>query len=351
MKIIIADDHPLVLDGVREMVRLAFPEAELMLARSYPELLGLLTDCADADLILLDLKMPGMSEISGFRTVREKAPEVPLVVLTGNESPSAAKYVIESGARGYILKSANEIEIGDALAAVLKGETYVSDNFIRLAEPADPNTQKEIESRIRHSLDEPSNIQSDMLNLLPIGVIMVDPLGRVLFLNKEASEILSQCEEITIDHGGNFLITNAARNKELRSAVIKATEGKNEFCTALSLANSPSLQPLNLLVTSMPGFSTDEQRKVIVFITDSSRHRPPEQSVLRQLYDLTQAEAKIVRALLQGLKVDEAAMDLGISVSTVRSHLKRIFSKTGTNSQSGLIRLVMTGPAIMARGN
>ncbi len=68
----------------------------------------------------------------------------------------------------------------------------------------------------------------------------------------------------------------------------------------------------------------------------------PTLEALGQIYGLTPAEAEVVQLLAKGLPLDEIAADRGISLNTVRSHLKHVFSKTGTSRQGELLGLVMT---------
>ena len=78
------------------------------------------------------------------------------------------------------------------------------------------------------------------------------------------------------------------------------------------------------------------------------RHRPRSiaQSLLQQLYDLTPSESATAAHLFRGLRPTQVAEALGISVHTVRSHAKRVFTKCHVKSQSELVRLLALGPGI-----
>ena len=67
--------------------------------------------------------------------------------------------------------------------------------------------------------------------------------------------------------------------------------------------------------------------------------------VLQGLYSLTQAEAELVGLLAQGLSLEEAARQRSVTMNTVRSQLKQVFSKTDTKRQGQLVRLVLSGVA------
>ncbi len=67
-------------------------------------------------------------------------------------------------------------------------------------------------------------------------------------------------------------------------------------------------------------------------------------SMLRNIYDLTRAEARVVATLLNNPNVENAANTLHVSLSTVRTHLKHIYRKTGTKRQTALLHKIVTGP-------
>jgi DNA-binding CsgD family transcriptional regulator len=68
---------------------------------------------------------------------------------------------------------------------------------------------------------------------------------------------------------------------------------------------------------------------------------------LRKLYGLTPAEQRVVSALVAGASVRDAAGQMGITLNTIRRHLKQIFAKMGVARQSDLVRLVTCGPAML----
>lgn len=79
----------------------------------------------------------------------------------------------------------------------------------------------------------------------------------------------------------------------------------------------------------------------------SEKNKPLIEDVLHQVYDLTPAESRVVSKLLDNPDVETVAESLHISLSTVRTHLKHIYKKTDTNSQSALFHKIVTGPVAM----
>ena len=81
-----------------------------------------------------------------------------------------------------------------------------------------------------------------------------------------------------------------------------------------------------------------------LFLSDPEDEAHIDDAMVRRLYGLTPAEARLAVLLAQGHHLDEVGDILKISIHTARTHLKRIFGKTNTSSQSDLIRLVLSAP-------
>ena len=86
---------------------------------------------------------------------------------------------------------------------------------------------------------------------------------------------------------------------------------------------------------------------VLLIIADGANAGTPNADLLRLLFDLTPAEARLTRLLVEGRAPAQAAKVLGITEATVRTHLRRVFAKTGVQRQAELVRLLMElrGPA------
>ena len=70
--------------------------------------------------------------------------------------------------------------------------------------------------------------------------------------------------------------------------------------------------------------------------------------MLADAYGLTASEARLLGALLDGKRLEDAAAQFGVSLNTVKTHLQNVFRKTDTTRQSELLSLVLTGPATLA---
>ena len=125
MKTLLADDHPLMREGVRQVLSQLDPPAEILDAHDYPTLFAQTALHPDLDLALVDLNMPGFVGMQGITQYRSRFPDVPLVVISASESPRDIRGALEAGALGYIPKAASSAAMLAALRQVLAGDIYV----------------------------------------------------------------------------------------------------------------------------------------------------------------------------------------------------------------------------------
>jgi DNA-binding NarL/FixJ family response regulator len=132
VKVLIADDHPLVRDALGRTVRELDGAVQVHEAADLGALLQLAAE-GGADLALVDLNMPGMDGVQGLRRLREAAPTLPIVVASGQEDPATIRAVLAAGAVGFIPKSERSEVLLAALRLVQSGGTYVP---ARMLDPA-----------------------------------------------------------------------------------------------------------------------------------------------------------------------------------------------------------------------
>jgi len=123
--ILIADDHPLFRDALQRAVLTAVPQARVHSAESVHALLGLIEQFPDAELLLLDLHMPGARGYSALAHIRGQHPGLPTIVVSGHEEAQVARRALAHGALAYIPKSSSGEEIVAAVRAVLDGDTWL----------------------------------------------------------------------------------------------------------------------------------------------------------------------------------------------------------------------------------
>ncbi len=124
-RILIADDHPMVRDALRSAVLYSCQATDVMEADRLDSVMQALEERGDLDLVLLDVNMPGMNGLGGLRTLRQRFPATPVVVVSAHEERRWVREAIESGAAGFIPKSTPRDAIAAALRQVLNGELYI----------------------------------------------------------------------------------------------------------------------------------------------------------------------------------------------------------------------------------
>ena len=123
-QVLIADDHPLFREALKGAVRSALGSPEVFEAADVAGLFELLEGHPHADLLLLDLNMPGAQGFSALIQVRQALPGLPVVVVSAREEPSTIRRALGHGAAGFIPKSARPDVLARALQLVLDGEIY-----------------------------------------------------------------------------------------------------------------------------------------------------------------------------------------------------------------------------------
>ncbi len=123
-RIFIIDDHPLFRDALKQALTPAIEGAIILEADSLDAFTNQLSPGENADLVLLDLAMPGVNGLSGLLFIRSQYSQTPVVIVSASEEPAIIARAIEFGASGYITKSLPVDQIRRAVALVLDGEIW-----------------------------------------------------------------------------------------------------------------------------------------------------------------------------------------------------------------------------------
>ena len=133
MKILIADDHRLVIEAVKAKLSELEPGIEFVLAMSVDELLAGASD--DLDLAVIDLNMPGADGQAHVDEMRRRHPAVPVIVLSGYEDPAIMRSALERGVLGFIPKAYSPEVMLSAVRLVLAGGVYVPPMMLSAVPP------------------------------------------------------------------------------------------------------------------------------------------------------------------------------------------------------------------------
>jgi DNA-binding NarL/FixJ family response regulator len=144
--IIIADDHPLLRTAMSDAVKRILNDAMVLEAGTFEEMVERLTKNPNTQLILLDLKMPGVQGLSGLIYLRSQHPSVPVLVVSGTDDVNTVRKCMEFGASGFMPKTYTQDKMSQVIRTILDGDTY-TDPSINLSGPVDQEL-KQIVARI-----------------------------------------------------------------------------------------------------------------------------------------------------------------------------------------------------------
>lgn len=136
MNILIVDDHPLIREGLANVLAELDRDASVSEAASAEEAVSAFGDRAPLSLVLLDLGLPGAHGMSLLEQLRSARPEVPVVVLSANDRRDVVLAAIDNGAMGFISKRSPTPVLVNALRLVLAGGVYLPPQVIGGAAPA-----------------------------------------------------------------------------------------------------------------------------------------------------------------------------------------------------------------------
>jgi len=180
------------------------------------------------------------------------------------------------------------------------------------------------------------------LDLLTAGVLVLDSSSQVLFVNRVAEDILSECDGLELVNDVLQIPVDGRRVPIQEIPAIRSglsTSRKSGIVSASIRRNSGT--PLTVVVRNAVSLARNENTATtLVFILDPDRPVGISRTDLHQLYGLTYTESNLVNWLMDGKTLEECRLLLGVRPSTVRMHLRNVLGKTGTGNQSELVWLL-----------
>jgi two-component system nitrate/nitrite response regulator NarL len=133
LHVIVADDHALIRELLERQLKELDADVRVYHAGTLQQVLEFARTAERLDLILLDLRMPGMNGFAGLQAVRQKRPEVPVAILSGQIDPQTIREALQAGAAGYLPKTMRASGMLNALRLILDGERYVPDTALSIS--------------------------------------------------------------------------------------------------------------------------------------------------------------------------------------------------------------------------
>jgi DNA-binding NarL/FixJ family response regulator len=124
-RIIVADDHPLFREAIQQALTGLFGDVDFVEADSFESLEAAARENEDAELVLLDLDMPGTRGFSALAWLRAQYPALPVIIVSAVTEPTIMRRAVDFGASGYIPKASPIAKIGEAVRAVQNGDVWL----------------------------------------------------------------------------------------------------------------------------------------------------------------------------------------------------------------------------------
>ena len=185
-------------------------------------------------------------------------------------------------------------------------------------------------------------------------VLGLNGQARIVMANARFESILRQQSVLCVKNGrlvASDLPANLKLQKAINSVLNQTGDSCVEAVTSIALPQENNDSPLHLTVTPYHcgSFLGRPTIRALLFLSPSMQPRASRTSVLRTLFALTPAEARIAEKIAAGLELKDIADQLGITFATARIHMKRILSKTGVNRQTQLVAFVLSLPGQLIR--
>ena len=197
MRILIADDHEIIRQGLRNL---------LSADRSW-EICGEAVDGRDAiekarelrpDVVLMDISMPNMDGLQATRAIRQSIPEIEILILSQHDSKEMIRQAFKAGAKGYVVKSAISHDLMNALQTVSRHEVFSVEPDSAVAKRPQVIDTKETllrEAALERALRESEERFRWTFEQAAVGMVHATPLGKLLRVNQKLCEILGYGRE------------------------------------------------------------------------------------------------------------------------------------------------------------
>lgn len=182
--IIVADDHALFRAGLRVMLHDDFPDYEVIEAPDLEQALERASTASTIALFVIDLAMPGMDGAASLAALCDVFPETAVAVMTGSDSRADVVAALDAGVLGFIPKTLSSTATKSAIAAVLRGETYVPARLLRATEAAGASTPDTITSGLAGLTPR----QQDVIRLLAKD-LSTEEIARALSLGERTVKV------------------------------------------------------------------------------------------------------------------------------------------------------------------
>jgi DNA-binding NarL/FixJ family response regulator len=319
--ILCIDDDPLALEHLKNVLTAIRPDLRVRYFGSAAQALA--AQQADpADIVISDLRLGSTTGLNLIADMRLVAPQSIYMLLSGDaDLQSALNAVNEQRVFRFFIKPATEEQLRPGIMEAVT----------------------ELNLRRMRAI---SGASLEAVGKMGAAVAFVDLTGRIIYANSSAKKLFHESDVFQLTKDQQLTIRNrqdAAQFSELLQSISTRSESFEEKCVA-RFTRSDSAIPINVSVMYCNAGADAAPFFNLVF-SDPSRKNITSAKAVAAALDLTPSEARIVYGLAEGANVEEAAKLAGVSLSTARTYIKNVFSKTGVSRQAELVRLTLLSVA------
>jgi len=183
-----------------------------------------------------------------------------------------------------------------------------------------------------------------ILDRLDRGVVLLDARGCIVDANSHALHVIRNCSGISV-RAGRLSFADRELDQQLRDGLAShGSSRRSERAVLAARVRCRGSEPYCVVIRALAPETHERKVSFLALLYAPNGLQGISIEVLRQVYGLTPAQASVARSLFAGHSVEETARALDLSLNTVRTHLKQIFTKCGVNSQAELLHLLALGP-------
>jgi len=322
------DDERPVLEGLQRALKSLAKSAETIFETSPFAGFEAAKDKKPA-VVVCDITMPGMNGLDLVKNLREHCPHTKFIMLTGSADLNAAIGAInDARVFRFHTKPCDTSLLSDSICSAI--EEWQSENGAT-------DTQPGFAERVGAAA----------LNHLGLAVVIMDHKARILFTNNAGAEVFSKEDGLLWGQDNICRVHKPEDTKKLHNLVVAASNNDNTALGQgiLAISRPSHSRSYNGAICSLRPHG-DHQNYAIMFLSDPEKSAAPRPEIIQALFDLTPAESKLAHSIAQGERIETAAQQNGVTLSTARTYLKQIFQKTQTNRQSELVRLIISADPV-----
>jgi len=331
--ILFVDDEINVLDALKRSLRLQASYWDLAFETDPREAIAKVRH-ARVDVIVSDLDMPHLNGIEMIRTMRAYQPDAHYILLTGTGDFSAAIEAInQAHVFRFFTKPCALGQLTGAIEEILQRTGKIGD----LSDSQDPVHGHDAAFQL--------GLAHSALELISPAIWVVEANGRLIYANKSAARLLGERDGFWVDGVDRCRCACPKTTREFLALLKKHALEPSPQPAFLSLPRPSMKRDLSLVLVPLSATDEQGQHLIAVLLTDPEGAMIHGVEGLKNLFGLSASEAVIAQVIAQGAGLEKAASASGLTLSSARTYLKRIYAKTGANGQADLVKLILSSPA------